>query len=310
MVQCWREIARAVTTSGDELVLRERAGTVEIRCNGWELMSSRAHFSEERMAAMMCERLNAAAPRVLIGGLGMGYTLRATLDDLPATAEVVVAELLPEIVAWNRGMLGPLAGHPLDDSRVTVVCGDVADLLRDDSFDAIVLDVDNGPDAVMLRGNALLYGAEGLHRLRRALRRRKVSVPPPLVGLGREADQGQGEGRPQPLDLGSKHPSPYPLPHGEGGTSATPTSATPTSATPISATPTSAAPTSATPTSATSPAATPAPANPGLLAVWSADPSPDFEHRLADAGFRWTRTDVPARGAPDDPLHTIYLAHP
>jgi hypothetical protein len=305
----WRELARAVTASGDELLLREHAGIFEIRCNGWDLMSSRAHFSEQRMAAMVCERLDAAAPRVLIGGLGMGYTLRAALDHLPATAEVVVAELLPEIIAWNRGVLGPLAGHPLDDARVSVACGDVADLLRDDSFDAIMLDVDNGPDAVMVRGNAALYSDAGLRRLRRALSRLRVSVPPPLVGLGREADQGQGEGCVQPRDLGRKHPSPYPLPQGEGGTSATLPSATSPSATSPSATLPSATLPSATSPSATLPSATPAVPAPGVLAVWSADRSPNFEHRLFAAGFRWTCTDIPARGAPHDPLHTIYLAH-
>ncbi|HEY1934989.1 MAG TPA: hypothetical protein VGG99_23545 [Acetobacteraceae bacterium] len=258
MIQGWSEIARAVSATGDELVLRERAGIFEIRCNGWDLMSSRAHFSEQRMAAMVCERLDAVVPRVLIGGLGMGYTLRAALDRLPAAAEVVVAELLPEIIAWNRGVLGPLAGDPLDDPRVVAACADVADLLHGEGFDAIMLDVDNGPDAVMVRGNALLYSSEGLQLLRRALqgsaaRARTVIARP----LGRSNLPG-GLLRPSGLAMTG---------------------------------------------------ATPAPAAPGVLAVWSADPSPDFEHRLATAGFNWTRTDIPARGGPDDPLHTIYLAY-
>lgn len=218
MIEGWREVARAAAAAGEALVLRERAGVFEIRCNGWDLMSSRAHYSEQCMARMVCETLRADAPRVLIGGLGMGFTLRAALDVLPAAAEIVVAELLPEIIAWNRGVLAPLAGRPLDDPRVRVECADVGDLLHPDSFDAILLDVDNGPDAVMLRRNASLYSVEGLRRLRCALR------------------------------------------------------------------------------------------SGGCLAVWSADASARFEHCLADAGFRWDRSDIPARGAADDPLHTIYCA--
>jgi spermidine synthase len=132
-----------------------------------------------------------------------------------------VAELLPEIIAWNRGPVAPFAGHPLTDPRVLVACTDVADLLRSSepaSFDAILLDTDNGPDSVMLQANASLYASRTLRTIRRALR----------------------------------------------------------------------------------------PA--GTLAVWSADPSPRFEHNLRDAGFQWRAHDIPARGAPNDPLHTIYLA--
>jgi len=170
MPQSWHELARATTACGDELVLRERAGTFEIRCNGWDLMSNRAHYSEQWMAHTACKRLPTDAPRVLIGGLGMGFTLRAALDVLPAAAQVVVAELLPEIIVWNRGVLASLAHRPLDDLRLCLACADVADLLRPDSFDAIVLDVDNGPDAVMLRGNASLYAPEGVQQMQRALR--------------------------------------------------------------------------------------------------------------------------------------------
>jgi len=311
----WTELARAHTAAGDLLLLRERAGTVELRCNGWELMSNRAHHSEAALAVLACERIarnaatpvvmagegpaplviagkdpappamagedpaplviagegralpvmagegppsttsrrrtqmsgwpafarhddsradapcdppgfsapndTATAPRLLIGGLGLGYTLRAALDHLPQSARVTVAELLPEIIAWNRGPLAPLAGHPLDDPRVSVICADVAALLRAAEpacFDAVLLDTDNGPDAVMLAGNTSLYGPESLRLIRRALR----------------------------------------------------------------------------------------PA--GTLAVWSADPSPHFEHNLRSAGFQWDAQAVPARGAPNDPLHTIYLA--
>jgi hypothetical protein len=279
----WIELARTNTANSDELVLRERAGCIELRCNGWELMSNRAHHSEEALAALACERIAPkgalppleglgremdqswgqglvgelhpptpshnlgqlrgpspqgegeqqpasnrpvscaadSAPRILIGGLGLGYTLRAALNHLPTSARVTVAELLPEIVAWNRGPLAPFAGHPLDDPRVSVACTDIVALLRSaepTSFDAILLDTDNGPDSVMLAGNAALYEPAGLRLIRRALR-----------------------------------PS-------------------------------------------------------GILAVWSADPSPRFEHNLRAAGFHWRTHAIPARGAPDDPLHTIYLA--
>jgi hypothetical protein len=258
----WNELARASTATGDELVLRERAGCVELRCNGWELMSNRAHHSETALAALACAHQDQDAPpplvgggwgegcgppwpadartpppnplpqgegeisipipiSLLIGGLGLGYTLRAALDRLPCSARVVVAELLPEIIAWNRGMLARLTGDPLADPRVSVICADVSTQLRTAepaSFDAILLDTDNGPDAIMIPGNASLYGPETLRMIRRALR----------------------------------------------------------------------------------------PA--GVLAVWSADPSPQFEHRLRLAGFPWRAHPVPARGGPNDPLHTIYLA--
>lgn len=154
------------------LVLRERAGCIELRCNGWDLMSNRAHHSEEALAAFACARLTSPAPAILIGGLGFGYTLRAVLDRAPPSARMTVAELIPEIIAWNRGPLAALAGHPLEDPRVTVACTDVAALLDTSDrseFHAILLDTDNGPDAVMLPDNAGLYAAEGLTRIRRAL---------------------------------------------------------------------------------------------------------------------------------------------
>jgi spermidine synthase len=161
------------------------------------------------------------APHVLIGGLGLGYTLRAALDHLPPAARITVAELLPEIIALNRGPLAPFAGYPLADPRVSVACADIATLLRTaapTTFDAILLDTDNGPDAVMLQGNAALYQPNSLRLIGRALR---------LAGT---------------------------------------------------------------------------------LAVWSADRSPTFEATLRASGFHCLAHDVPARGAPEDPLHTIYLA--
>jgi spermidine synthase len=144
-----------------------------IFAGGKMLMSSRMHGSEEALAALGCRRAcTLERPAVLIGGLGLGFTLRATLDLLPADAAVVVAELLPAVVRWNQGPLGPLAGHPLDDRRVRVETGDVALALRQDRarFDAILLDVDNGPDAFTFAGNASLYTDAGIRAAYKALR--------------------------------------------------------------------------------------------------------------------------------------------
>ncbi len=173
MIDIWEERARARTASGDELVLRHRSGVYEIRCNGVDLMSNRAHRSEEALAQLALEQIAAPAPRILVGGLGMGFTLRAALDAAPPAARITVAELLPEIVAWNESMLGPLAGRPLEDARVELHVGDVAALLDapETRYDAILLDIDNGPDAVVYERNALLYSPQGLARLRRALAR-------------------------------------------------------------------------------------------------------------------------------------------
>lgn len=168
----WIELARACTSDGDCLLLRRHGDTFEIRCNGSELMSNRAHYSEETLGRLAAEHVHGPSPAMLIGGLGMGYTLRAALDALPPDARVMVAELLPQIVDWNRRHLAGLAGDPLTDRRITVVCRDVADLLRDASagFDAIVLDVDNGPGALSMGRNRSLYTADGLRLIQRALR--------------------------------------------------------------------------------------------------------------------------------------------
>jgi spermidine synthase len=134
-------------------------------------MSSRMHGSEQALAAFAFRPMRAVEPQVLVGGLGMGFTLRATLDLLNADATVVVAELVPAVVAWNRGPLGPLAGHPLRDPRVRVETGDVAETLQSSPgrFDAVLLDVDNGPDAFTATANARLYGDQGLAAARDAL---------------------------------------------------------------------------------------------------------------------------------------------
>jgi spermidine synthase len=153
--------------------LIRRGGEYVILANGKSLMSSRMHGSEEALAALACRRARTAAqPCVLVGGLGMGFTLRATLDLLPPAATVIVAELVPAVVEWNRGPLGPLAEHPLNDRRVRVDTGDVAATLGSSpgAFDAVVLDVDNGPVAFTTSNNAGLYSDRGLAAVRGALK--------------------------------------------------------------------------------------------------------------------------------------------
>jgi spermidine synthase len=141
------------------------------------LMSSRLHGSEDALAEVGCEHLvgrrargrRRATARVLVGGLGLGYTLRRALDLLGERDVVEVAELMPAIVRWHReGPLGALAGRPLDDPRSVVVLGDLGAHLRaieEESYDAMMLDVDNGPEALSSRANRWLYGTEGLARI-------------------------------------------------------------------------------------------------------------------------------------------------
>jgi spermidine synthase len=147
-----------------------------ILAGGKPLMSSRMHGSEQALAAFGCRHIPPHDACVLIGGLGMGFTLRATLDGLPPDATVVVAELIPEVVEWNRGVLGPLANHPLQDARVKIEVGDVGVVIRASRarFHAILLDVDNGPDAFTATGNVALYGDDGLAAARAALRPRGI----------------------------------------------------------------------------------------------------------------------------------------
>lgn len=166
----WETLATARTPDGSSLELRRHDGDYVIRAEGYDLMTSRMHGSEEAMMTLACPHPRPGA-RVLVGGLGMGYTLRAALALLPADGEAVVGELVPEVVEWNHGPLGPLADHPLDDPRVDVVLGDVSRIiLRSEAqFDAILLDVDNGPSAPTQRGNSRLYTHAGLAACYRAL---------------------------------------------------------------------------------------------------------------------------------------------
>ena len=153
--------------SGDDTTLKlvRRGNEYIILANGKSLMSSRMHGSEEALAAFACERARRLEePCVLIGGLGMGFTLRATLDLLPRDATVIVAELVPAVVEWNRGPLAQLAGEPLKDRRVKIAIEDVAVTLasRAGQFDAVMLDVDNGPAAFTGSGNDGLYDDRGI----------------------------------------------------------------------------------------------------------------------------------------------------
>ncbi len=163
-----------IPVDGGELRLYRRAEEFSIRIvGGGELMNSRVHGSEEALAELACARLaGRVRPRLLIGGLGMGYTLAAALKNLGSDGEVVVAELVAAVVEWNRGPLGALAGQPLADARAGAQVVDVARLLKaaDQDYDAILLDVDNGPEGLTQRSNDWLYSAAGLNAAFSALR--------------------------------------------------------------------------------------------------------------------------------------------
>ncbi|PYU18496.1 MAG: hypothetical protein DMG30_27500 [Acidobacteria bacterium] len=166
-------LGQTLTPDGTILKLTHRDSEYVILANGKSLMSSGMYGSEQALARLGCSRAKTLErPCVLIGGLGMGFTLRATLDFLPSDAMIVVAELVPDVVEWNRGPLGPLAGHPLKDKRVRIDMGDVAVTLRSSpgKFDAVLLDVDNGPTALTASNNAWLYDDRGIAAALDALR--------------------------------------------------------------------------------------------------------------------------------------------
>lgn len=163
-------LARATTPDGEEMKLWRRDGVWSLDVGGAELMSSRTHGSERALATLACAPIaDRQRPRVLVGGLGFGYTLCAALDALPANAEVVVAELFDLVIDANRGEAGELAGRPLDDPRSVLVREDVHDALARGPFDAILLDVDDGPEAFTLRRNRRLYSESGLARITTSL---------------------------------------------------------------------------------------------------------------------------------------------
>ncbi len=164
------EIERTLTPSG-EMVLYQRDEEFSIRVGGVELMNSHNHGSEDDLGQMSCERLaGIAAPRVLIGGCGLGYTLRAALDHLPPAARIDLVEIVPAVLTWNRTVVAHLAGQPLADPRVTAIEGDVVEVIRSATarYDTIILDIDNGPDGLS-KGNSALYRMSGLASIHAAL---------------------------------------------------------------------------------------------------------------------------------------------
>ena len=172
-------LATAVIPDTDiQLQLYQSGELFSIKIPGrGDLMNSRVHGSERALADLACEKLGSKKdPRILIGGLGMGFTLAAALKTIGPAAEVVVAELVPEVVDWNRTMIGVPAGNPLADERSRVYVGDVADLIRREpaGYDAILMDVDNGPEALVRRENNWLYSDAGLVATRASLRPKGV----------------------------------------------------------------------------------------------------------------------------------------
>jgi len=164
-----------IPNDGGELTLSQRDGDFAIRLKGvhGDLMSSRMYSSELALAELGCAHIRELEnAKVLVGGMGMGFTLAAALEATSASSEVLVAELVPEIIEWNKGPLGECAGRPLEDSRASIYMGDVAELFisQQATYDAILLDVDNGPEAFTHDDNSELYSMESLHAIRESLR--------------------------------------------------------------------------------------------------------------------------------------------
>jgi spermidine synthase len=170
-VQPWNIVDRARAPDGQEVVLAKRGEEWVIRTAGRVLMSSRMHGSEEALASLALGKLEFRRT-ILIGGLGLGFTLRAVLDRVPVDARVIVADLIPKVAAWNRGPVAHLAGRPLDDARVRLQIGDVVGRIAEATraFDAILLDVDNGPSSFVHAGNDRLYGQKGVRACLDALK--------------------------------------------------------------------------------------------------------------------------------------------
>jgi spermidine synthase len=169
----WLLLDVAKTPGGGELRLMRRGTEFSIRLGANELMNSRLSGSEEALATIPCSRIqDRPAPRILIGGLGMGFTLRAALAALDGKAGIVVAELVPAVLEWARGPMAPLFGDSLSDSRVSLCESDVGRLIRSarSAYDAILLDVDNGPEGLTRKANDALYDGQGLGAARAALR--------------------------------------------------------------------------------------------------------------------------------------------
>src|ERR1700736_2669346 len=170
----WSQIDTARVPGADvELRLMRRGDEFSMMLGQNELMNSRLSGSEEALATLACRRIETVKrPHLLIGGLGMGFTLRAALAVLGPRARIVVAELVPAVIAWARGPMAELFGDSLDDPRASILSADVVEVIRSSpsAFDAILLDVDNGPESLIRRANDALYNPGGLKTIRRALR--------------------------------------------------------------------------------------------------------------------------------------------
>jgi spermidine synthase len=170
----WLQLDTARVPGADvQLRLMQRGAEFSMRLGQNELMSSRLSGSEEALATLACRRIEAVkSPHLLIGGLGMGFTLRAALAVLGSDARIMVAELVPAVIAWARGPMADIFGDSLDDPRASIREADVVDVIRshDSAFDAILLDVDNGPEGLIRKANDALYDLKGLKAIRRALR--------------------------------------------------------------------------------------------------------------------------------------------
>ncbi|HTF73324.1 MAG TPA: spermidine synthase [Bradyrhizobium sp.] len=170
----WLQLDTARVPGADvQLRLMQRGAEFSMRLGQNELMSSRLSGSEEALATLACRRIETVKrPHLLIGGLGMGFTLRAALAVLGSDARIMVAELVPAVIAWARGPMADIFGDSLDDPRASIREADVVDVIRshDSAFDAILLDVDNGPEGLIRKANDALYDLKGLNAIRRALR--------------------------------------------------------------------------------------------------------------------------------------------
>ena len=170
----WKHIDTARVPGSDiELRLMQRGVEFSMKLGQNELMSSRLSGSEEALATLACRRLEAVkAPHLLIGGLGMGFTLRAALAVLGPKARITVAELVPAVIAWARGPMAEIFGDSLDDPRAKILSADVIEVIasKPSAFDAILLDVDNGPEGLIRKANDALYDAKGLKAIHRALK--------------------------------------------------------------------------------------------------------------------------------------------
>ena len=167
----WITVGEALSPDGTRLELVEHDGEYIIRADDLPLMSTRMHFSEIELARLVCNKLRPGA-KVMIGGLGLGYTLRAALDLIPKDGKAVQVELVPEVIEWNKGPLAQFAEHPLDDKRTELVQNDVSKVIKNarNEYDSIMLDIDNGPSPLVSERNAWLYTDHGLGAIRSALK--------------------------------------------------------------------------------------------------------------------------------------------